>query len=609
MAYKTELKIADIVKDIQNNKYVMPAIQREFVWDSERIENLFDSLMQGYPIGAFLFWEVTKDRLRDYDFYEFLKKYHERDYRHNLRADLKGSDGVTAVLDGQQRLTSLYIGLKGTYASKIPNKRKNNNDSYPEKRLYLNLVGCNNDDNNTNKYEFKFLKPLKYNENNEIIPDKDCALNTKESYWFEVGQILDMNLQTCNKYVIKHIERSKEIQYTEDQSDFAIDTLVRLCEVIHTEGHITYYKETTDDLDKILNIFIRVNNGGLVLSYSDLLLSVASAQWEKFDARDEITSFVDEINNIGDGFNINKDFVLKAALVLSDSADIAFKVKNFKKDKTRIIENNWETIKKAIRLATNLVQSFGFSKNNFKTYNALIPIAYYLKTIGIPDNFVNTKYEDNNRKTIKKWLTHSILKKAFSGQPDNVIKPIREIIQKIKEDKNKVFPFDKIVERFKGTNKTIIFSEDDIDNFVSNLEYGKPEALNVLMLLYSNLDYRNHFHIDHIYPKSKFTKTYLSGKGVSENKISDYQKAANSIANLQLLDGTTNTEKNDKDFDIWFKETNKTEIEQRDYRTKHYLPELEYSYQNFLNFIEERKKELKKALEKLLDIKTEKGLE
>ena len=106
MAYETPLTIAEVMKDISANKYVLPSIQREYVWDTTQIETLFDSLMQDYPIGAFLFWEISKDKLGDYDFYEFLKNYHEKNSVHNKKADLKGADGVTAVLDGQQRLAN-----------------------------------------------------------------------------------------------------------------------------------------------------------------------------------------------------------------------------------------------------------------------------------------------------------------------------------------------------------------------------------------------------------------------------------------------------------------------------------------------------------------------
>lgn len=150
-------------------------------------------------------------------------------------------------------------------------------------------------------------------------------------------------------------------------------------------------------MDTVLQIFIRVNSGGTILSYSDLLLSIASAQWKELDARKEITDFVDEINSIGYGFNVNKDFVLKASLVLSDFRDIAFKVDNFNKTNMLKIEQNWQTIIKSVALAFQLVASFGFSRENLTSNNAVIPIAYYLMTIGNPPSFVTSTSTTSNR--------------------------------------------------------------------------------------------------------------------------------------------------------------------------------------------------------------------
>ena len=68
MAYETPLTIVEVIKNISNNRYVLPSIQREFVWSTSQIERLFDSLMQEYPIGTFLFWEVAKEKYQEYDF-------------------------------------------------------------------------------------------------------------------------------------------------------------------------------------------------------------------------------------------------------------------------------------------------------------------------------------------------------------------------------------------------------------------------------------------------------------------------------------------------------------------------------------------------------------
>mgnify|MGYP000420527676 FL=1 len=450
------LTIADVVKDISANKYVLPSIQREFVWNTSQIEKLFDSVMQDYPFGAFLFWELSKDQNTLYDFYSFLQNFHEKTARHNPKVNLTGNDNVMAVLDGQQRLTSIYIGLKGTYAYKMPFKQWKNNSAFPERKLYLNIVEQAKDE--TDKYEFSFLTA------EEVKNDTD-------HYWFEVGKILDMTeLGDIMNYLMQNIAFSGV--YTQDQCIFANATLSQLFKVIHTQPSISYYKVKSEELDKVLQIFIRVNSGGTVLSYSDLLLSIATAQWESLDARKEITEFVDYINTIGSGFNVNKDFILKASLVLTGFSDIAFKVDNFNKQNMLKIEQNWQTIKTSITQAFLLVSSFGFSRDSLKSNNAVIPIAYYLMTIGNPSNFEVSSNTVNNRKKIKKWLTMSLIKRAFGGQADSILRPLREVI---KANRNNEFPLDEIINRLRGTSKTIVFTDDDIETLLE-LQYGRADT-------------------------------------------------------------------------------------------------------------------------------------
>ena len=261
------------------------------------------------------------------------------------------------------------------------------------------------------------------------------------------------------------------------------------------------------------------------------------------------------------------------------------------------IENKWDMIKKSISQAVLLVSSFGYSGDTLTSNNALIPIAYYLRKLGNPDNYVASTTYVEDRKKIKKWLILSLLKKVFSGQPDNVIRPIRDILR---EAKTKEFPLDTIVDKFKGTNKSISFSSEDIDEFLLKLRYGKADTLSTLMLLYPSLDFSNKFHVDHIYPKSKFTKTYLRKKGVSENMLDTYIYSVNDISNLQLLPALINQEKLDKDFDVWFDENYNKDDDKIQYRTIHYIPDMVYSYDNFLDFLKQRKTYLRDKLKKTL---------
>lgn len=93
MAYETPLTIAEVMQNISANKYVLPSIQREYVWSTNQIETLFDSLMRDYPIGTFLFWEIDKEYVKKFDFYEFIKNYSENQNIHNQKTNLSGSDG------------------------------------------------------------------------------------------------------------------------------------------------------------------------------------------------------------------------------------------------------------------------------------------------------------------------------------------------------------------------------------------------------------------------------------------------------------------------------------------------------------------------------------
>ena len=584
MSYQTALTIANVIKDIDAKKYLLPSIQREFVWGTDQIEKLFDSLMRDYPINAFLFWKVPREKVSEFKFYEFLREYHQKDGKHNPKANTNGTEEVMAILDGQQRMTSLYIALKGTYAYKMPYQRWDNPLAYPKRKLYLNLLS--ESEASEMMYDFRFLT----DEEAEIWTNEDGQY---EEFWFPVGKILDFREESdVNDYLIDH---ELNVVRDKDKAKFANKALFKLFSVIHNKQTISPYLEDSDELDKVLNIFTRVNSGGTALSHSDLLLSFATAQWEHKDAREEINDFVDEINLIGRGFNIGKDLVLKSCLVLCDFSDITFKVDNFNRTNMLVIEKRWDELTAAIRLAVELAASYGLSRENLSADSALIPIAYYIKSIGTPKNFVEAARYERDRRKIKKWMVSSLLRRIFSSQPDGVLRPIREVIQK----NPGAFPLNEIIDRFKGTSRDIKFTEDNIQNLLWT-KYGGSDALLVLSILYPWADLKNVFHIDHIFPKSQFTAKRLRRKGVPEDKVDFYMGNVNYLGNLQLLEGALNKEKNDKDFDKWLRENYSDAGKRKDYKEKHYIPDVSLAFTNFEEFFDERESLLIEKLKKEL---------
>ena len=300
LPFQTPITIAKALERIHTHEYVLPAIQREFVWDTDQVCALFDSLMRGYPIGSFLVWKVEGRNSDRFVFYDFIRNYHQLTAPHCPQLAVTPGQPVVAILDGQQRLTALNIALRGSHAEKLPWRRIKDPNAYPVRHLYLDLrhQGANDDLSLEYKFEFLFEAEAQVASDGGEDPPR----------WFRVRDILDMKPGPGMFAWLLNAGLN--------DSELAFELLDRLHEVTSRDALISYYEEESQDLDRVLNIFIRVNSGGTVLSYSDLLLSIATAQWKERDAREAIHGLVDELNATGQGFAFSKDLILKAGLVL-----------------------------------------------------------------------------------------------------------------------------------------------------------------------------------------------------------------------------------------------------------------------------------------------------
>ena len=111
MSYE-KMSIKAVMHEIDCNKLFLPALQRRFVWSKDQIQSLFDSIMRGYPIGTFLFWKLEgKEKAEEYVFYEFLKHFDARLPFNRKKEPPFLHSPIVGVLDGQQRLSSIFIGL------------------------------------------------------------------------------------------------------------------------------------------------------------------------------------------------------------------------------------------------------------------------------------------------------------------------------------------------------------------------------------------------------------------------------------------------------------------------------------------------------------------
>jgi len=588
MAYEKPITIKEAIANIEDGEYVLPSIQREFVWEPEQMETLFDSLMRDYPISTFLFWKVKAENVKKFQFYSFLCDYHERDAKHNHPATLSGNKDIIGVLDGQQRLTSLYVSLRGSYASRLSYHRVSSDHAYPKKKLHLNLLRTSEE--MEMEYDFQFLT------------EKDAAVMDREHLWFPAGQILDFDdISDVFEWIsekLEEMDESLEEPLSKEAKKFARNTLNRFYKVVCEAESLNFFLEKSEELDKVLQIFIRINQGGTKLSYSDLLLSIATAKWKDLDAREVIHQFVDKINDTGKGFNFNKDFVLKNCLVLADLHDIKFKVDNFTTENMKIIEQDWEAISNGISLAVRLAAHFGFDEKTLTSTNAIIPIAYFLKNKAIGENVLHAKSQAENRRVIKEWLIRALLRRHFGGQPDSLYPIYRQIIR----DGDEVFPLPALLERF-ATLRPLEFYDEDIENLL-NVKYGSAFAFMLLSLIYPPLhDYE--FHQDHIHPKKYFTDKRLKGLGIEPaEKREEYIARCNCLANLQLLQATPNLEKSDSPLEQWLPEHKSTPVELEHYKDLHVFPaDNSLAFDDFLEFFEKRQDMIRSRLMEILNVK------
>lgn len=598
--YEKAISIEQSIKNIVSRRYLLPAIQRKFTWSTSQIEVLFDSIMRGYPINTFMFWEVSDAEVKtNFRFYQFLEKYCEYFAEDNPDFDTKGHGDFQAVIDGQQRLTSLYIGLKGTYAYRLPRKHwpKIQDDAvFPPRRLYLNLAAPLDEERNEEmmSYEFSFLTK------------QEREKDTEGKCWFLVGDVLDLkDAETADQVlfvVMEHLEKIGMSSHT-----YAIKTLTRLYFAVRRESLIHYYNETSQKIDHVLDIFIRTNHGGTPLSFSALLMSIAIANWKK-DARQQIDGLVKNVRSGSDmEFSIDRDWILKAALTVTD-ADIRFKVENFSGEQVDRIESEWDEINACILETFRLIRSFGLNDASLRAKNAAIPIAYYLYhkgrdasagKKGLFTSINKQAFHDQDRKLIRQWLHMSLLRGVFGGQGDTLLANLRKIIKaNISEES---FPLTKIIEDYSGQSKDLLFD----DNFISRLlKTPKDDAscFSILALLMPDLDYTRALQKDHLHPAAAFSQERLN-----QQKFLKEEPAAmeffqdrenwNSIVNLHLLEESRNKSKQDRPFSEWFKEQDGLSLDNLLIPTDAPL-----DFASFHTFFEKRSQHLTKILQELSKI-------
>jgi uncharacterized protein with ParB-like and HNH nuclease domain len=579
MGYKAETVSATVSH--LNFNFFLPAIQREFVWSTDKVIQLFDSLMRGYPISSFLYWELKPENRDKWQVYRFVENAREGG-SHNELANTDGVQQLTLVLDGQQRLTSLLLGLKGTYTIKKKYKRKKFAESWSKQKLYLNLLKDprfeEEDGEQGVRYGFAFFE--------------NDPPNSDDAYWLKVGRVLDFDSEdTFDKFKDEQEEKLPGSS-TKDQIRLFRSNLERLYRAIWKEQPIAYHTEYDQEYDRVLDIFVRANEGGVKLSKSDLLLSMVTAKWGEVNAREEIYGFVDHINDdLPRRNNFDKDFLMKTCLVLSDLA-VEYKVKNFNNQNLDLIKGKWKGIQDAIEKGVRLVNSFGIDRETLISQNAVVPIIYYCYrhpklTLG-----GTTPFDVENGARMRLWLTTALLRNVFSGQSDTALRTTRQVLSTA--DAGLPYPLELLNAEMAKRGKPSVFDADAIEEVLS-LSYSEPRTFLALSLLYPDNSWALDPHVDHIFPRKLFSKKYMNERGIPVEEQEKLSVLLHSIANLELLTAKENEEKSGQEFEKWIATRHDSFVE------RHLIPgdRKLWKLENFEKFVETREALIRERLESL----------
>ena len=581
-----------------NSDLFLPAMQRDYVWKIDQIYTLFDSLMQGYPISTFLFWKAPSGRADHFERYSFLASVKTKD-NFTKKSELNLNDRrITFVLDGQQRLTSINVGVTGEY--RVPNGR---GATAVAKILFLNVLHDTDvtDRNTGHRYHFEFRERLQ--------PRYCPPAITKDGqpeYWVPVNDIY--SLRRANKDSLYALTKTIAENYASSASISAIaqgamgkikDNVERLYEILFEIPVLAHHTEVDGNEAKMLEIFIRANNGGTALKKADLLLSTLTLHWkaENVSARDETKKLLkilnklipsaaqdDEDGNGGNKFKI--DFVMKACLVLLN-LPVAYNIQSFSRETCRDILAKWDAIKKALIETVTLVKSFGITNSTLLSVNALMPIAYYFYTQQ-PTGLVGQTNDPLNvviRENIRIWLHGALINGIFGGTSDQTITKLRECLQNSGGEFNVAALDDetiKLGERPVRDPRTI----DELMTF--NYKSSKDKCFLALAMIYPIAAWQlEKYSIEHLFPQNDFKK---------DGPLFGYDP--NQMANLSLISLTNNTIGGATSFET------KAERQNEAYFQEHLIPTQRalWKTDNYDAFISERTNFLREKFKNIFKI-------
>ncbi len=568
------ISIYDAMQNIENGAYLIPAFQREYVWNLRQIEKLWDSILLGYPIATFLFWHIDeKNTTNDTYFYNFLRsgtfrkgvvgKNETGNTYTQVKVDLSKTN--TAVLDGQQRLTSLYLSLYGDVNILGKNMRASSGGYLSKLVVELNqqeLIDTLSDEEGDNDacleqiYDIKFTSPDVPNSPTQFEVKKLVAKDNK-------FKSLETRAAAIQEAIVRVPASSR---------DYATSVLNKLCAKIYDEKLINFTELTDLFQPAALEVFVRFNAGGTKLRKNEITNSILHSYDPTAKQRfRELLS--------GPYARFDTGFLMRAALMLF--GDVV--TSNIDEKMAYKLKNGWDDFKTALTNMAELLAGMNIKVERFaNSWNILLPILYSI--------YYNPNYKDD-AVGIKTYIIRSVLLKFFQSGTTGKLNKIRGYIKnndyKITVDRLNMIP------ELNVTDANI----EDLLNSEKNGRIAK-EVLRYLALDWANPDECN-YEADHLHPDTGFDfKPYGLSSDADWN---DWRQKRNKLPNLQWLVKHYNSSKNSTPLLDYY---NGLSIEeQTEFRTQAMIPDgVSFELKDFGEFYDARKELLRKKLKEILMI-------
>lgn len=511
--------VDQLLKQVENNAVLLPSIQRSFVWKPKQIVRLWDSLMRGYPIGPMLVWRTRPADHKHVHFHQIC-----RDFKGNDHAVVRASstDVVSALLDGQQRVTALSIGVLGSIATSGSTKAR---------RLHLCLDPDDSAGPEALQYRFDFLA-------NGGDPDE--AMFPVADARGLGSSAADLNAAMHEKGIAPSVERRR--------------TLRRLVEVIRHDAVIRF-DQVDGDLQRVLNIFARVNTGGTQLSYVDLLISTFSANAKTWRADEELAKLRKDLAKLG--LPLSNERILKAALLMV-GVPPKFDVEALNKAKAwQKVEREWTRISTALLVAARTFRHFGLSSTILNAENVIVPIAVYAYHRRLNAGYATAHTHETDRVRVRAFVARTLLQRAYwTGAVDDVLVTCANVLKK---NGPKIFPISELEKALRSRKPIAV---DGLVDDLLELTYSDRRTQPLLSLLFPHMISALPVQKDHIFPRGRFA----AGDALAQQ--------AELLPNLQLLRDADNQSKGKKEPKAWYDDlgSEATKKLYRDQGVKHLPP-------------------------------------